>query len=110
MSECSTRKAPTINRVSNCKLSIHAHDSTSKTSGNASKPKGILLMNQNVQCLRNKVYEIEIMLNDELQNVDVLCLTEHWLNESEIHSYNIQNFKLCSIVAMSTEMEAQQYF
>lgn len=48
-------------------------------------------MHQNVQCLRNKIDEIEIMLKDELKDVEILCFTEHWLNEKETDLYQISN-------------------
>ena len=40
------------------------------------------------------MYELAILLNDELDNVDVLCCTEHWLSESEIKCLQLQNYTL----------------
>lgn len=50
-----------------------------------------------MQCIRNKIHELEIILNGSLKHVNILCVTEHWLKEQEISYYTIQNFKLCSI-------------
>lgn len=87
------KKTSEINGVSKCNRSL-VHNN--KTSGNALKIHNITLMHQNVQCLRNKTLEIEVMLNYDLQAVDIFCCTEHWLNAKEINLYNIQNFKLTS--------------
>ena len=62
----------------------------------ANKSHTFSLMHQNFQCLRNKIYEVDILLNDELDNVDVLCCTEHWLSESEIKCFQLQNYTLSS--------------
>lgn len=56
----------------------------------------INILHQNIQSLRNKVTELEILCSDE--NVSVICLTEHWLSSSELkqtvlHNYvNVSNF------------------
>jgi hypothetical protein len=51
-----------------------------KTSGNANNLFSISLMDQNLQCLRNKSHELEIMLTNELKALNILCCTEHWLH------------------------------
>jgi len=40
--------------------------------------------------------ELEVWLNTELNQVNVICLTEHWLKCQNLISTNIQNFKLVS--------------
>jgi hypothetical protein len=37
------------------------------------------IFHQNLQSFRNKKVILEVLLHDELANVDVLGLTEHWL-------------------------------
>lgn len=50
-----------------------------------------------MQCLRNKLPEIETVLED--YNLDILCVNEHWLTKQELqiyvpHGYIIGN-KFC---------------
>ena len=99
MSEQLAEKAKTFNRVNNVWTSTLTMN---KASGKATKINNISLMHQNFQSLRNKKYELEIMLNNELQDVDVLCCTEHWLKENEITSYQIENFQLASSFCRTT--------
>jgi len=56
----------------------------------------ITILHQNICSLRNKTTELEVWLNTELNQVDVICLTEHWLNDQNLIRTNIQNFKLVS--------------
>ena len=56
----------------------------------------VTVLHQNICSLRNKTMELEVWLNTELNQVDVICLTEHWLNYQNLISTNIQNFKLAS--------------
>jgi len=46
--------------------------------------------------LRHKTPELEIWLNTELNQINVPCLTEHWLNCQNLINTNIQNFQLVS--------------
>lgn len=48
----------------------------------------------NVQCLRNKLNNLEIFAHQ--LNLHILCITEHWADESELNSLNIPNFTLVS--------------
>lgn len=50
-------------------------------------------MHQNIQGLAGKELELALFLQD--LNVDVLCLTEHWLSKHEL-LLNIENYKICS--------------
>lgn len=53
----------------------------------------ISVLHQNINRLANKTYKIEteLQLRDQ---VDVLCLTEHWLQSNQILSTNILNYQL----------------
>jgi hypothetical protein len=43
-----------------------------------------------------KCGELEILLENEINNVEVLCFTEHWLNCHKIHAININHFTLAN--------------
>jgi hypothetical protein len=38
---------------------------------------------------------IEVLLTDKTLELDVLCITEHWLNENEIDYYNFCKLLPC---------------
>lgn len=65
-------------------------DSVSSTHNNFEY--SILL--DNVQCITNKIQEIELILTPDN---DVLCVNEHWLNENKFMIYNLPGYKLASI-------------
>ncbi|XP_039297925.1 uncharacterized protein LOC120354625 [Nilaparvata lugens] len=48
--------------------------------------RNIKLCSINVQCMRNKIIELELLC--ELHDIDVLCICEHWLVEDEIEYYS----------------------
>jgi exonuclease III len=56
----------------------------------------LTILHQNICSIRNKVTEMEVLLKIELKKVDILCLTEHWLNAQALHCINIAGFKLIS--------------
>ena len=37
------------------------------------------VLHQNIQSLNNKRVELEIILKVSLDNIEVLCITEHWV-------------------------------
>jgi hypothetical protein len=39
---------------------------------------------------------LNVLLQSELKNTDVLCVTKHWLKEEQIGLTNIYHFKLVS--------------
>lgn len=49
-------------------------------------------MHINIRSLRNKISELEAFLADK--NLDIICITEHWLREEEIDVLQVQNFKV----------------
>lgn len=70
-----------------------------KTSGNTNNifnSTGMSIMHQNFQCLKNKLNELEVLFSHELRDIDILCCTEHWLNEKEVTLFHIKNYKLAS--------------
>jgi hypothetical protein len=56
----------------------------------------ITILHQNVCSLHNKTTELEIWLDSELNQIDVICLTEHWLNYQNLNRTKKQNLKLVS--------------
>ena len=55
------------------------------------------IMHLNIQCLRNKTLDFEVLMNNDFKFVDVICLTEHWLEEHEHEFLPIPNFKYANI-------------
>lgn len=53
------------------------------------------IMHQNVQCIRNKLLEMELLLTD--YPVEVCCLTEHWLNPRQTGILKIKGYKMSSL-------------
>ena len=56
----------------------------------------ITILHQNLCSLRNKTADLEIRLDSAHIQIDVICLTEHWLNHQNLSRTNISNFKLVS--------------
>lgn len=52
------------------------------------------VFHQNAQCLRNKLNLFEIEL--EKLGVDVACISEHWLKESELQLLKIRGYNICT--------------
>jgi hypothetical protein len=62
----------------------------------------LIVLHQNICSLRNKVTELEVLLNAELKHVDVICRTEHWHCDQNISSNNIGGFRLVSELCSSS--------
>ena len=63
------------NNLTNLNLNLKCqHEQTSKSV--------ISILHYNVQCLRNKLHQLDAFLFDK--KFEVICLNEHWLNEDEI--------------------------
>jgi hypothetical protein len=54
------------------------------------------ILHHNVQSINNKLLELNILLQSELADVDVFCLSEQWLREECIKLISTDNFKLAS--------------
>lgn len=57
-------------------------------------PNNLKLIHQNIQGLPGKELELELFLEET--NVDILCITEHWLNQHQQLIVSINNYKLIS--------------
>ena len=53
-----------------------------------------MIIHQNIQCITNKIQQLDIFLSDH--NADVLLLSEHWQSDDQIDLINLQNFNLCA--------------
>jgi hypothetical protein len=95
---------------------------TGSLSNNANKYNANTeIFHQNVQNLNNKKLHIEVLLTDQELDLDVLCITEHWLDEKEIGYYNFDNYSLISkfcrknkrrggsCIYVKTKLEAKPY-
>lgn len=71
-------------------------DYTEDTTFTVRDNKNLTIFHQNIQSLTEKVLELEVFLGDLLPKPDILCLTEHWLKESEIVSAHINGYCLAS--------------
>jgi hypothetical protein len=54
------------------------------------------IFHQNLQSFRNKKVILEVLLHDELANIDVLGLTEHWLMADVIGYFSLPGYSLIS--------------
>ena len=59
-------------------------------------PDMVSILHHNVQSINNKLLELNILLQCELADVDVLCLSEHWLREEYVKLISMNKFKLTS--------------
>ena len=51
--------------------------------------KSLNVVHQNIRSLWGKREKLEVLLETEINNAEVLCFTEHWLNCHKIHAINI---------------------
>jgi hypothetical protein len=54
------------------------------------------VLHQNIQSMRNKLLDLDLALKSRVQNVDVLCFTEHWIKGDYLTIIQIDQFKLVS--------------
>jgi hypothetical protein len=51
----------------------------------------------NIQCLRNKIQELEVIL--EINKFDILLFEEHWLVESEANYFRVGSYSIAEYFA-----------
>lgn len=71
----------------------------SKSSSNTQNKLNVLQIN--IQCIRNKILEIEHFC--ELEKIDVICISEHWLKEIQVNHFVPFNFKPASVVCRGSK-------
>lgn len=64
---------------------------------NFSSSRSVDICLLNIRSLRNKLAQLEVMLN--CQPTDILCLNEHWLLEDEVNLYVPEGFVLADFFA-----------
>ena len=47
-----------------------------------------------MQSISNKTAELDLLLKSSLENMDVLCFTEHWMKEDYLNLIHIDQYKL----------------
>lgn len=67
----------------------------STRSGRAEQP--IHIFYQNIRSIRSKINELEIVLRELDSTINIIALTEHWLNINESDSIVLTGFNLASI-------------
>lgn len=55
---------------------------------------GLNILHQNVQCISNKLCQLDILV--EALNINLLVVSEHWLNQAQLDTCRIQNMDLLS--------------
>lgn len=58
-------------------------------------------MHINIQCIRNKINELEAFIVSEASPLDVICVSEHWLHQNELDFFEIKNYHLASTYCRS---------
>jgi len=67
-----------------------------------SNPRHFTVLHQNIQSMRNKLLDIDLVLKAREKNIDVLCLTEHWVQEDYLTTIQIDQYKLVSYFGRKT--------
>lgn len=58
-----------------------------------SKIGNLNLLYLNICSIRNKLLELEVLIK-KFKEIDVVVLTEVWIYENEIYTYNIPDFRV----------------
>lgn len=53
-------------------------------------------MQINIQCIRNKILEIEQFC--DVEKIDIICISEHWLEEDQVNCFVPLHFEPASVV------------
>lgn len=67
---------------------------------NKQKSSEINLLHLNIQCLNNKIDELNFLLCDF--KFDIISMCEHWLSENQLKSINLYNYNLVSFFCRET--------
>jgi exonuclease III len=61
--------------------------------GNLSQVKSFVIYHQNIRSIKKKKKELTIFLNDECNNPDIICISEHHLSASELSTFSMTEYK-----------------
>ena len=71
-------------------------DNTKKYTKETKNNNSLLIFHQNVQCLKNKILEMEILLDNMEVCPKLVCVTEHWYTENEKTNMKIEKYTMIS--------------
>lgn len=74
----------------------------SNKSGKSSPNSLFNIFHLNIQCLKNKVIDLNVFLIDS--NIDILCINEHWLVEDEVEYITLEGYYLASNFSRKTNI------
>ena len=69
---------------------------------NISSYERVSLFHINIQCLSNKVPQLTLFLNEF--KYDVVCLSEHWMNEESLKHINLGDYFLANSFSRSSNI------
>ena len=58
--------------------------------------KNVKVMHLNIQSLNNKLIDIELLLNNLDNEIDILCIDEHWLTSAQLESAFLRYYKVAN--------------
>jgi hypothetical protein len=58
--------------------------------GNIRQVKSLVIYHQNIRSIKNKKEELAIFLNDECNNPDIICISEHHLSVNELPTFSVR--------------------
>ncbi|XP_049808708.1 uncharacterized protein LOC126251978 [Schistocerca nitens] len=77
-------------------LQCQQQESTKVNSAANPLHETLTVVYQNVQGLESKLAEIEVLLTDYLKDINILCISEHWVKEMQASSIIIPDFEMIS--------------
>ncbi|KAG5889421.1 hypothetical protein JTB14_032755 [Gonioctena quinquepunctata] len=101
-----------LDNISECQVLCQQEDASWQIGSSAddviqtdiTKDKGKRTMNNtllhiNIQCLNNKLNDVEVILDQ--YNVDVFCICEHWFMNNDLEYVTIPGYRLISYFSRS---------
>ena len=75
---------------------VRGRDVKEKGEAQVRTANNLSIVHQNIRSLWGKCGELEILLETEINNVEVLCFTEHWLNCHKLCAIKVNHFTLAN--------------
>lgn len=60
------------------------------------KTTSVDIMHLNVRSLFNKIDQLELLMQDNYSEIDIICLSETWLKETQMQTAHLNGFQLAS--------------